>query len=75
LAALYCAQGAYAKAEPLYQRSLKTWEKALPNGHPNLVTGYRNYARLLRSLKRDKDAAEFDAKAQAMQAQFAAARK
>ncbi|MDD5633570.1 MAG: tetratricopeptide repeat protein [Methylococcales bacterium] len=34
LAALYCAQGKYEKAEPLCQRSLAIGEKALGEDHP-----------------------------------------
>jgi tetratricopeptide (TPR) repeat protein len=34
LAMLYSRQGQYAKAEPLYQRALAIWEKALGPDHP-----------------------------------------
>jgi tetratricopeptide (TPR) repeat protein len=34
LASLYRATGAYAKAEPLYQRALAIYEKTLGPGHP-----------------------------------------
>jgi hypothetical protein len=38
LAALYYAQGQYAQAEPLYNRSLAIWEKALGPDHPDVAT-------------------------------------
>ena len=34
LAGLYCTQGQYAQAEPLYKRSLAILEKALGHGIP-----------------------------------------
>ena len=51
LAELYDNQGKYAKAEPLYQRSLTIWEKTLGPEHPNVATSLENYATLLRKLK------------------------
>ena len=38
LAALYQAQGKYGEAEPLYQRALAIYEKALGPEHPNVAT-------------------------------------
>ncbi len=37
LAALYSAQGRYAEAEPLYQRSLAIREKTLGRDHPSVA--------------------------------------
>jgi hypothetical protein len=44
------AQGRYADAEPLYQRSLAIPEKALGPEHPNVATVLENYAFLLRKM-------------------------
>ena len=41
---LYQATGAYAKAEPLYQRALAIMEKALGPEHPNTATALNNLA-------------------------------
>jgi tetratricopeptide (TPR) repeat protein len=46
LAMLYYAQGQYARAEPLYQRSLGICEKALGPEHPNVATSLNNLAGL-----------------------------
>ena len=46
LAALYDTQGDYAKAEPLYKRSLAIWEKALGPDHPDVATSLNNLALL-----------------------------
>ncbi len=42
----------YAEAEPLYQRSLAIWEKALGTERPEVATGLENYAALLREMGR-----------------------
>ena len=46
LAGLYQAQGKYAEAEPLYQRALAIWEKALGPEHPDVATSLNNLAAL-----------------------------
>ena len=46
LAKLYRTQGKYTEAEPLYQRSLAIWEKALGPEHPNVATSLNNLALL-----------------------------
>ncbi len=48
LAELYRVQGAYAKAEPLYKRSLAIWENAGPD-HPNVATSLNNLAGLYKA--------------------------
>ena len=48
LAELYRAQGKYAEAEPLYQRALAIWEKALGPEHPIVATSLNNLALLYR---------------------------
>ncbi|HEX6246049.1 MAG TPA: tetratricopeptide repeat protein, partial [Polyangiales bacterium] len=46
---LYWAQGAYARAEPLYVRALAIWEKALGPMHPDVATSLNNLAVLYRN--------------------------
>ena len=55
LAGLYDTQGDYAKAEPLYKRSLAIDEKALGPDHPNVAISLENYAVLLRATKREAE--------------------
>ncbi len=66
LGSLYHAQGKYAEAEPLYQRSLAILEKALGPEHPNVANGLENYAGLLRQTGREDEAAEMEARAKAI---------
>ena len=70
LAALYRTQGAYAKAEPLYQRSLKIREKSLGPEHPGLAQSLENYAELLSKTGRAKDAAQLVARAQTIKGKW-----
>ncbi len=46
LAALYQAKGDYGRAEPLYQRALALWEKALGSDHPDVAISLNNLAAL-----------------------------
>jgi hypothetical protein len=46
----------YAEAEPLYQRALHIREQSLGPDHPLTQTVRRNYARLLRAMKREGEA-------------------
>jgi tetratricopeptide (TPR) repeat protein len=71
LAALYRAQGKYAEAEPLYQRSLAIREKALGPDHPDVAKGLESYAVLLRETGRSEEAQEMEARAQAIRAKLA----
>ncbi len=68
LALLYEAQGYYAEAEPLYQRSLAIMEKVLGPEHPSVATSLENYAALLRQTARADEAARMEARAQAIRA-------
>ncbi len=68
LAELYKAQGNYAEAEPLYQRSLAIWEKALGPEHPDVATSLENYAALLRQTARADEAERMEARAKAIRA-------
>ncbi len=69
LAVLYQVIGQYAEAEPLYQRALAIWEKALGPEHLNVATSLENYANLLRKTGREEEAAELETRAQAIRAQ------
>ncbi len=71
MALLYEAQGRYAEAEPLYQRSLTIMEKALGPEHPNVATTLENYAELLRTMNRDAEAKSMEARAKAIRAKHA----
>ncbi|MGA2496212.1 MAG: tetratricopeptide repeat protein [Tepidisphaeraceae bacterium] len=42
LAQVYSAQARYDRAEPLYNRSLAIWEKALGPDHPNIASSLNN---------------------------------
>ena len=64
LAWLYETQGDYAKAEPLYKRSLAIDEKALGPGHPTVAASLQTLARLYRATKRDKEAPELEKRAE-----------
>ena len=67
-ALLYQAQGHYAKAEPLYQRSLAIWEKALGPEHPHVAASLENCAALLRQTARADEAERMEARAKAIRA-------
>lgn len=67
LAAVYGAQGKYAKAAPLYARALAILEKAEGPGSPDVATCMENYAAVLRELGRRAEAEQLEARARAMQ--------
>ncbi len=71
LGELYRLQGKYAEAEPLYQRSLAIWEKALGPEHPDVAMVLENYAGLLRETGREEEASSMEARAQAIRAKRA----
>jgi hypothetical protein len=64
-------QGKYAEAEPLYQRSLVIWEKALGPEHPDMATILEKYAAMLRETEREDKAEEMEARAHAIRAKHA----
>ncbi len=66
LALLYDTQGDYAKAEPLYRRSLAIREKALGPDHPDVATSLENYALLLRATARQAEAEKLEQRAAAI---------
>ena len=69
LANLYSKQGKYTEAEPLYNRSLAIYEKALGPEHPNVAATLGNYAKLLREMNRDAEAEKMEARAKAIREQ------
>jgi len=56
LALMYHTQGDYAKAKPLYKRSLAIWERALGPEHPNLADSLEDYGVLLKATGRAAEA-------------------
>ncbi len=60
-----------SEAEPLEDRSLAIWEKALRPEHPKVATGLENYARLLRATGRSDEAERMEARAKAIRAKHA----
>lgn len=56
LAGLYQEAGRYQEAEPLYNRTLKIWEKQLGENHPNVAASLNNLAELYRETGRYQDA-------------------
>ncbi|MGB3188457.1 MAG: CHAT domain-containing protein, partial [Limnoraphis sp.] len=56
LALLYSDQGRYDEAEPLYQRSLAIYEKALGGNHPDVANSLHNLALLYRDQGRYSEA-------------------
>ncbi len=71
LAALYEAQGRYAEAEQLYERSLAIAEKALGPSHPHVATTLENYAILLRKTGRTGKAEDLAIRAMSIRAKHA----
>lgn len=65
-ALFYYARGNYIEAERLFERSLKILQDALGLNHPNVATALRNYALLLRAMERNDEAAEMEARADAI---------
>ncbi|MCH7977655.1 MAG: tetratricopeptide repeat protein [Acidobacteria bacterium] len=63
--------GKYAEAEPLFKQSLTITEKALGPENPNVTSVLENYADLLRKTGRDDEAAEMEARAEAIRAKHA----
>ena len=60
LALLYCGQGLYAQAEPLYKKSLVILIKALGPDHPNVASILENPALLYRKTGRNIEAEQFE---------------
>ena len=71
LALLYEAQGRYAEAEPLYQRSLAIRGKAPGPEPPAVATSLENYADLLRKTGRVSEATKMETRAKAIGAKQA----
>lgn len=60
LANLYFAQNDYAKAEPLYIRSLEILEKTPDPDHPDVATTLEHLAALYRVTNRESEAADIE---------------
>lgn len=73
LAELYHAGGKYTDAEPLFKLSLTAFEQALGEEHPHVADRLEHYASILRTLRRNEEAELFEARAQTIRAQRAAA--
>lgn len=56
MAVRYYTQGNYAKAEPLFKRSLAIKEKAFDPDHTDVATTFANLADLYRATKRFEEA-------------------
>ena len=56
------------EAEPLYERSLAMYEKALGTEHPDVAASLGNYAALLRQTARTDEAERMEARAKAIRA-------
>ena len=63
LAELYCHQGAYAKALPMYKNTRYIFERALGPKHPAVATCMENMAVVYRKTKKEKMAEFFEKKA------------
>ena len=59
-------QGKCQEAEPLYQRALDIKKKIGGHFHKDLVMILENYAKLLRAMGRESEAAKLDGQAQAI---------
>ena len=68
LALLYSSQGKYAEAEPLYKRILAIVEKTSGAGHPMVAVVLEYYARLLRKMNREAEAADLESRAKEIRA-------
>jgi len=62
LALLYEAQGNYAESEPLFQRTLHIREQVLGKVNPKTLTTIEDYARLLRKMHQEDEAAQLHAR-------------
>ena len=63
LALRYRTQGNYAKAEPLYKRSLAILEKTLGPDHPDVAQSLENYVALLWKTNRAAEAVKMESRA------------
>ncbi|MGE0679807.1 MAG: tetratricopeptide repeat protein [Candidatus Binatia bacterium] len=57
----------YKEAAPLFQRALTIWETSLGPEHPNFITCLRNYASLLRDMKRDAEDERIETRARKLE--------
>jgi len=71
LALLYCVKGKYVEAGSLFQGALAIAEKAWGPEHPYVAVSLGNYAKLLREMNREDEAANMEARAKAIRAKNA----
>ena len=71
LAGLYYRQERYEEALPLTQETLQIFCAAFGETHPRVADAYEKQADVLRSLNREEEAQEIDAKADAIRAELA----
>jgi len=69
LARIYGSEGRYPEAESLLKRSLAILEKTRGAKAPELVGNLESYAGVLRRMSRSADAAEIEARAEAIRAE------
>jgi hypothetical protein len=59
-----------SQAEPLYERSLAIYEKALGAEHPAVATVLRNYSSLLRATEKESEAEKLENRASIIRAKY-----
>jgi len=62
-AALYCSEGQYAKAEPLYRRALMLFERNLGSNHPKVANVLTDLADVYMKMGKHQEAKKLTAKA------------
>ncbi len=66
LAELYGGQGRYAEAEPLYERALEIYEKALGSAHPKVAIVLENMAVFYKQIGRMDEAKSLEERAKGL---------
>ena len=65
-AALYCAQGKYLEAEPLFKQSLVIMEQAFGKDHPIVATVLENMTECYKKLGRESEAEKLEERVKAI---------
>ena len=63
LGILYCTQGKFSDAEPLFKRAFTISEKMLGLAHPDTLRCLYNYTIVLRKMNKNAEASALEAKA------------
>ena len=66
LATLYLLRGRYSDAEPVYKRALALYQDAYGADSPKMAEPLKYFASLLRKINRNDEAADLDARAEAV---------